>query len=99
MGSAGAAETKLMSATPREFYRSLRAFAPDLDIGDEQSLFLMPVEAGEARIEFTVLPPRQVTGLLSLPQMQVTIDFEAVSEAAQQRFISDFDLAFRRGGG
>ena len=54
---------------------------------------------GEAFISFTILPDRQVTGLLSLPQMEVLLEFDGMSDEAQSKFIDEFDLAFRRGGG
>lgn len=94
------AHTKLMSATPAEFYRSLSALAPDLPIADGQSRFQLPAGPGLAIINFEVLPPRQVTGLLSLPQMEVSISFDgAVSPEDESAFMHEFDLAFRRGGG
>ncbi|GJM03097.1 MAG: hypothetical protein DHS20C08_15980 [Rhodomicrobium sp.] len=97
------AVTKLMSATPREFYRSLKALAPELPISDEQREFKLPTGAGSAAgsavISYTVLPPRQVTGVLSLPQMKVMIEFDGAENEERQQFMRAFDLAFRRGGG
>ncbi len=88
-----------MSATPSEFYRSLRALAPELSVADGQSEFALPTSEGQAKISYRVLPPRRVTGLLSLPQLEVLIDFDGVDESGQRAFMRGFDLAFRRGGG
>ena len=90
---------KIMSATPSEFYRSLRALAPGVAIADGQSEFTLAAPGGPAKISYRVLPPRQVTGVLSLPQLEVLIDLGAVDEAGRQAFMHGFDLAFRRGGG
>lgn len=90
---------KIMSATPNEFYRSLRTLAPKVAVADGQTDFVVARQEGEAKISFTVLPPRRVTGLLSLPQMEVVIDLDGVEDHQRVSFMDAFDLAFRRGGG
>lgn len=79
--------------------RSLQHFAPDISFDLSHSEFSFDVTDGLAVISFKELPDRQVTGLLSLPQFEVSIDFSDVSPSAQQSFVDRFDLAFRRGGG
>ena len=90
---------KIMSATREEFFRSLEHFAPNQSFDRCQNDFDFPLEEGAARVSFAVMPPRQVTGLLSLPQLAVSISFENVGDERQAQFLHAFDLAFRRGGG
>lgn len=91
--------TKIMSATPAEFFRSLAHLVPNETFDQNSTRFAVQRENGEAIISFKILPDRQVTGLLSLPQMEVSLDFNGLSEDAKATFVHDFDLAFRRGGG
>jgi hypothetical protein len=91
--------TKIMSATPAEFFRSLAHLAPNESFDQNSTRFALSRETGEAIISFKILPDRQVTGLLSLPQMEVMLEFDGLSEDARASFVHDFDLAFRRGGG
>lgn len=90
---------KIMTASPDEFFRSLAHLAPNLLIDKSLQVFRLPVENGAVTISFQQLPVRRVTGLLSLPQLEVTIEVDDLSPSAQQTFMNDFDLAFRRGGG
>lgn len=91
--------TKIMSATPAEFFRSLTHLVPNETFDQNSTRFAFSRETGQAIITYKILPDRQVTGLLSLPQMEVTLDFDGLSDEARASFIHDFDLAFRRGGG
>jgi len=91
--------TKIMSATPAEFFRSLAHLAPNERFDQNSTRFALARETGQAIITYKILPDRQVTGLLSLPQMEVTLEFDSLSEDARADFVHDFDLAFRRGGG
>lgn len=99
LGIATMSLKKIMSATPAEFFRSLTHLEPDEAFDQNSTRFRIPQEMGDAFISYTILPKRQVTGLLSLPQMEVLLEFSGMSEEAQAKFIDDFDLAFRRGGG
>jgi len=90
---------KIMSATPQEFFRSLVHFSPERSFDTSKNSFSFDAGDGAAQISYKVIPDRRVTGLLSLPQLEVNIDFDNVSEENQEQFIKDFDLAFRRGGG
>jgi len=90
---------KIMSATPQEFFRSLVHFSPERSFDTSKNSFSFDAGDGAAVISYKVIPDRQVTGLLSLPQLEVNIDFETVGDEDQIQFMKDFDLAFRRGGG
>ena len=67
---------KIMSATKGEFFRSLEHFAPGRAFDKTQTSFSFPAGEGQAEVSYRPLPDRQVTGLLSLPQMEVSIAFE-----------------------
>ena len=88
-----------MSATKGEFFRSLEHFAPGHDFDESQTSFSFPAGEGQAEVSYQQLPDRKMTALLSLPQMEVSIAFDGVSDLPQEEFMEAFDLAFRRGGG
>ncbi len=90
---------KIMSATPAEFFRSLTHLEPNQAFDQTSTRFRIPQEMGEAYISYTILPNRQVTGLLSLPQMEVLLEFSGMTKEGEAKFVDNFDLAFRRGGG
>lgn len=90
---------KIMGATRREFFRSFTHFAPDETRDESKSEFQVPHGAGHARISLRDMPPKKVTGLLSMPQLEVSIDFDGLNEQEISDFMDDFDLSFRRGGG
>lgn len=105
-------ERKIMSATRAEFFRSLDHFTQAYSaneatltgalreaIDESRSQFEFPLGNGAGVISFSPLPDRQVTGLLSLPQMEVLIEFNGADEAGKAEFMKIFDLSFRRGGG
>ena len=61
------------------------------------------MEVGDSTRGLTIrlrdLPPRRLSGLLSLPRIEVTLTFRGHTPEARQAFLERFDLAFRRGGG
>ena len=91
--------SKIMSATPEEFLRSLAHLRPHQTFCATESVFTIPLGEGCVTIALQRLPDRQVTGLLSLPQLEISIVFETVSSDQQEKFMEEFDQAFRRGGG
>lgn len=88
-----------MSATPAEFLRSLAHLRSDQLFNQGDSSFKFPLGEGGVTIAMQKLPDRQVTGLLSLPQLEVSIIFDNVPADQQAQFMEEFDQAFRRGGG
>ena len=88
-----------MSATPEEFLRSLAHLRPDQQFDKGVSSFQIALGEGRVTIALQHLPDRQVTGLLSLPQLEVSIVFDNVAADRQAQFMEEFDQAFRRGGG
>mgnify|MGYP003137897496 CR=1 FL=1 len=90
---------KIMSATRAEFLRSLAHFAPDQQYTDDRSSYSFPLTKGQVMVETKVLPNRAVTGLLGLPQLEVTLTFKDALAGEEEEFMRRFDLAFRRGGG
>lgn len=92
-------EKKIMSVSTSEFFRSLTHLAPTRSFDINETHFHFPQDEGDASISFSILPDRQVTGLLSLPQMEVIIELKDMPDEACIKFMNEFDLAFRRGGG
>ncbi len=93
------AVVKDMVLTLEGFLRDLEAALAGLDYRVEGSR----VEAinGRGRITITLepLPPRRLSGLLSLERSKVTIDFQDYDEAGQAAFVKHFDRVYQRGGG
>lgn len=54
---------------------------------------------GKVSITHRPLAPVRLGGLLELPRAEVTLAFEAVTEADAREFLRRFELAFQRGGG
>jgi hypothetical protein len=90
---------KDMALTPDEFYRGV-ALAME---GREYRVENHVVEAGTAErgisISIRPLPPRRLSGLLSLPRAEVTISFRGHGAEEEADFLQRFDRVFQRGGG
>ncbi len=90
---------KDMALTPGEFFRGV-ALAME---GREYRVESHGVEAGAAErgisISIQPLPPRRLSGLLSLPRAQVTISFRGHGAEEEADFLQRFDRVFQRGGG
>lgn len=90
---------KDMALTPEQFFRSLEIALQDLAYRVDGH----KVEAGTPEdglaIEFRPLPPRRLSGLLSMPRAQVAISFRGYDETRRAAFLERFDKAFQRGGG
>ena len=54
---------------------------------------------GRITVTLEPLPPRRLSGLLSLERSKVTIAFEGYDEAGETAFVEHFDRVYRRGGG
>jgi len=93
------AVVKEMSLTRDDFFRLLPAAAGTLPMRvDGLSVELGTPERGVA-ITLEPLPPRRLSGLLSLPRALVTLVFHGFDPEAQTAFERNFDRAFQRGGG
>ncbi len=90
---------KDMALTPDEFFRGA-ALAME---GREYRVESHGVETGSAErgisISIEPLPPRRLSGLLSLPRAQVTISFRGYGAEEEADFLQRFDRVFQRAGG
>ncbi len=90
---------KDMALTRGEFLRSLEVVMQGLDYRVEGAV----VTAGSADRGITItmdpLPPRRLSGLLSMPRAEVRISFHGYDESEQADFLGTFERAFQRGGG
>lgn len=67
---------------------------------DADTITINPPEAPDKQITITLgAEAVRKIALLRLPYMHVDFDFGAVDEATHQRFLTQFDLYFRKGGG
>jgi hypothetical protein len=87
-----------MGCTRQEFLGWLpRATGGDRYEVDGDRILIHP-DGGAVQIDIRQADPRRL-GLLSLPVLQVRIEFLGLSQPARDRFLQRFDLATRRGGG
>ncbi len=90
---------KDMALTRAEFLRGLEVAMQGLDYRVDGAV----VTAGSAERGITItinpLPPRRLSGLLSLPRAEVRISFHGYDEPEQAVFLGSFERAFQRGGG
>jgi len=63
------------------------------------SSFELPAGKGSVTIDMEILPDRKITGLLSLPQANITLTMNGLSKDEQKQFLQRFDISFQRGGG
>lgn len=89
---------RVVSATPAQFERDLRAAWPAAT--GSASAGVLQVRAGDAAlaIELTALPARRI-GLIELPQLRVCYRFACGGEPARRRLLAALDRAMQRGGG
>lgn len=90
---------KLMSMSRDEFIHSFKKFAPDYKGSLAASSFELTIGKGSVIIEIEVLPNRTITSLLTLPQANVTLTMNNLTEDEQRHFLARFDISFQRGGG
>jgi len=91
--------TKRMGATPEEFFRQLKAFAPDgAEIDTARGEARIRSESGTARVRVAREPARRL-GALTLPVTAVAITLDNFSETAAEAFWAGFQKSFLRMGG
>jgi len=82
-----------------EFIHSFKKFAPDYRGSMSASSFELAAGKGSVTIDIEVLPDRAITSLFILPQSNITLTMNGLSENEQRRFLDRFDISFQRGGG
>ena len=90
---------KDMALTRAEFLRGLEVAMQGLDYRVEGAVATAGSTDRGITITMDPLPPRRLSGLLSMPRAQVRISFHGYDEMEQAEFLSTFDRAFQRGGG
>jgi len=88
-----------MSMSRNEFIHSFKKFAPDYRGSMDASSFELPAGKGSVTIDIEVLPERAITSLFILPQSNITLTMNGLSEDEQRHFLERFDISFQRGGG
>ena len=90
---------KLMSMSRNEFIHSFEKFAPEYRGSMDTSSFELAAGQGTVTIDIEVLPDRAITSLFILPQANITLTMDGLSEDEQRHFLERFDISFQRGGG
>jgi len=82
-----------------EFIHSFKKFAPEYHGSMDASSFELAAGKGSVIIDIEVLPERAITSLFILPQANLTLTMNGLSEDEQRHFLERFDISFQRGGG
>ena len=90
---------KLMSMSRNEFIHSFKKFAPEHSGSMDASSFELASGKGSVTIDIEVLPERAITSLFILPQANITLTMNGLSQEEQKKFLERFDISFQRGGG
>ncbi len=96
--SANAPITKLMSLAEHEFVMSCERLAGEGDAVTKREATIS-VGQGAVVIRYEPLPGVRLGGLLELPRANVTLTYAGVSSEDQEKFTSQFEMTFQRGGG
>ncbi|MDO9599264.1 MAG: hypothetical protein Q7J47_16220 [Azoarcus sp.] len=90
---------RLVTATPAQFERDLRAAWPAVTGSSAQGSLQLEHDDGQRlRIDLEVLPVRRL-GLFVLPQLRAVYRFDGDEETARRRWLEILDRAMQKGGG
>jgi hypothetical protein len=87
-----------MGCTEAELRRWLPGAAGPHPLRLHETSATFDVDGGRLELRWSAMPARQIA-LIRMPRLHVEFRFEAVEEAARQRFMRHFDLYTQRGGG
>jgi hypothetical protein len=90
---------KDMGLTPADFFRGLESAFRGFDYRVEGHTVTAGRDGCGVSVSIRPLPPRRLSGLLSMARCEVTISFQACDEEQQETFLEGFDRAYQRGGG
>nr|CAA6829427.1 MAG: Unknown protein [uncultured Thiotrichaceae bacterium] len=90
-----------MGFTRKEFMKALPNALHDYPYQiNEDVITITPPESGSHQITITLgAEAIRKIALIQLPYIHVDFDFTAVDAATHQRFLTQFDLYYRKGGG
>jgi len=90
-----------MGINRRDFFRILPTSIGDCNYHiDNDRITIEPIaEKGSLTIALGVEGERRLTAIMVLPRMQVDFSFSGVTQTEVDRFMKNFDIYYRRGGG
>ncbi|MGB0865912.1 MAG: hypothetical protein ACPGSC_05350 [Granulosicoccaceae bacterium] len=88
-----------MGYTHREFFNQAPRTFKNHSYQIEDSTIIVQLEHGVARIQVGPQKVRQITPMMRLPYVEVSIRFEQVSNEEQAKFMRLFDTSYQKGGG
>jgi hypothetical protein len=87
-----------MTCTRAEFMSWLPGATRHAPVHIAEDVLTIRIGRGTVRIKLEESLPRRV-GQMTLPILEVTMDFSGIDEATRSDFIAYFDLYTQRGGG
>ena len=88
-----------MGLTPADFFRGLESAFHGLDYRVNGQTVTAGSDEHGVSVSIRPLPPRRLSGLLSMARCEVTISFQGYDDKEKQTFLEVFDRAYQRGGG
>lgn len=89
---------RLLTATPAQFERDLRAAWPA--VSGSAASGALSIEAGDLRLVIELAPAGvRRLGLFELPQLQVAYVFSGADEDARRALLGTLDRGMQKGGG
>ena len=89
---------RLVTATPAQFERDLRAAWPAVTGSGAQGRLRLEHDGQQLWIDLEVLPVRRL-GLFELPQLRAVYRCDGDEEPTRRRWLETLDRAMQKGGG
>jgi len=88
-----------MALTPEQFLRDIGRAMRGLNYRIDGHRVITGEPGHGVTIDLRSLPPRRLSGLLSVPRCEISISFHGYDEGEKNAFLEHFDRVYQRGGG
>lgn len=88
-----------MGYTHAEFFKQAPRTFKQHDYRIEDNTIIVSLSKGEVRIHVGPEKIREITPMVRLPYVEVSIKFDQVDDDTQKKFMRLFDSSYQKGGG